>query len=54
MNKVHDLSQLNVSGNPMALPRHSKVEHDNSIEVEDGEEEEEKESSGWPLLPSLW
>ena len=50
MDKVHNLSQLNVSGYPMALPRHSKVERDNSIEVE----EEGKESSGRPLLPSLW
>ena len=58
MNKVHDLSQLNVSGYPMALPRHSKVGRDNSVaaarQYEDEEEEEEEESSGRPLLPSLW
>ena len=49
---------MDVSGYPMALPRHSKVGRDNSVAAarqdEDEEDEEEEESSGWPLLPSLW
>ena len=31
MDKVHNLSQLNVSGYSKALPRHSKVGRDNSV-----------------------
>ena len=57
MDKVHNLSQLNVSGHPMALPRHSKVGRDNSVAAarqDEVEEEEEEESSGRPLPPSLW